>query len=601
MEKDNGQWVTYQTGVQFYMQEQEREDVFTDIQVAEDVTTVSFGANANRKHLYHLKHIEKRFPNVTTLVVHDNTKNLDIPNTMFPNVKKVKPVGLNYVTGPMLIRYQARKYDSTYKKVLLNAFEQNEEAVLDLQGVEEIADEALQGCKAKAVLHTDWLRRIPEHALDGSYFESIPYVRGCKFFGTFLVDIDETAEEVWIPDNMSNESPSVCKKLKQVKKLVVQSLSRPIQFLFAAAMRAQSIPDTLFIQTPERQPDTTNFTFLKEVKIKYVQILESKAYSSKDGLLFDATGETLLRCPSGRTGTVYIPEGTKRIACAAFGSCVYLEKVVCPQSLRNIGMLAFSRCSGLKEAILNQGLEEIGDEAFFACSSMQRLQFPGSIRKLGNSMCEDCLSLSEVVLEEGIRCIETNMFRDCENLKTLVLPNSIQEVGPNSMLGITELYLKKDDAPDGLAGAVCYTRSRLVLAGDNAPYVSIYTPSGTTYIPKHIQAKWARIFNKRPMVKDGYQYASCKSDAIRTAFAFYQETNDQEAKAFIRRKSLLAIQFLSSKELVRYMQAGLLSNAALKKLQEEVAKNPGETPELQAYLLEIQKKKSRNPKQKFAL
>ena len=103
------------------------------------------------------------------------------------------------------------------------------------------------------------------------------------------------------------------------------------------------------------------------------------------------------------------------------------------------------------------------------------------------------------------------------------------------------------------------------------------------------------------MVKDGYQYASCKSDAIRTAFAFYQETNDQEAKAFIRRKSLLAIQFLSSKELVRYMQAGLLSNAALKKLQEEVAKNPGETPELQAYLLEIQKKKSRNPKQKFAL
>ena len=28
-----------------------------DIQVAEDVTTVSFGANANRKHLYHLKQL----------------------------------------------------------------------------------------------------------------------------------------------------------------------------------------------------------------------------------------------------------------------------------------------------------------------------------------------------------------------------------------------------------------------------------------------------------------------------------------------------------------------------------------------------------------
>ena len=95
------------------------------------------------------------------------------------------------------------------------------------------------------------------------------------------------------------------------------------------------------------------------------------------------------------------------------------------------------------------------------------------------------------------------------------------------------------------------------------------------------------------MIKDGYKYASYKVDAIRTAFALYQETNDQEAKTFIRKKSLLAIKFLSSKELVFYIKADLLSNAAWKKLQEKVAENPVESPELQAYLLEIQKKKSR--------
>ena len=67
MEKDNGQWITLQTGVQFYMQTQEKEDVFTDIQVAEDATTVFFGTGAQRQQSYHLKHVDKRFPNVTTL------------------------------------------------------------------------------------------------------------------------------------------------------------------------------------------------------------------------------------------------------------------------------------------------------------------------------------------------------------------------------------------------------------------------------------------------------------------------------------------------------------------------------------------------------
>lgn len=107
------------------------------------------------------------------------------------------------------------------------------------------------------------------------------------------------------------------------------------------------------------------------------------------------------------------------------------------------------------------------------------------------------------------------------------------------------------------------------------------------------------------MIKDDYKYASYKVDAIRTAFAFYQETKDQETKAFIRKKSLLAIPFLSNKELVLYMQTGLLSNAALKKLQEKVAENPEKAPEMQAYLLEHsleeQKKKEQKVKQKFAL
>lgn len=601
MEKDNGQWVTLQTGVQFYMQVQKKEDIFTDIQVAEDVTTVFFGTGAQRQQSYHLKHVDKRFPNVTTLAIRGNVHDLDISNAMFPNVKEVKSANSRFVTGPMLIQYRKSTFASPSRRALLNAFEKNEKAMLDFMEVEEITDDALQGCKAKTALHTDWLKRMSKHALDGSYFESAPYVRGCKFLGAFLLDIDETAEEVWIPDNLTNESPYVYKKLKQVNKLVVQSLSKSIRELFLSAMECYDLPDTLFVQTPERQSEVTNLDFLQAIKIKNIHVLESKTYSSKDGLLFDSTGEMLIHCPSGRTGTVYIPEGTKQIAHNAFYSCIYLEKIVCAQSLRKIGMMAFSGCPKLKEVVLNQGLKEIGDEAFYSCRSIQKLRFPGSIERLEDNLCGSCLSLSEVVLEEGIRCIGSDMFRDCKNLKTLTLPSSIQEIGKSSMLSVTDLYLKTDEVPDGLVCAVCSIRNSCSMIACNNPYTCIHTPSETIYLPKYILVEWVRIFNKRPMIKDGYKYASYKVDAIRTAFALYQETNDQEAKTFIRKKSLLAIKFLSSKELVFYIKADLLSNAALKKLQEKVAENPVESPELQAYLLEIQKKKSRKPQQKFAL
>ena len=601
MEKDNGQWVTFQTGVQFYMQVQEEEDVFTDIQVAENVTTVFFGTGAQRQQSYHLKHVDKRFPNVTTLAIRGNVQDLDISNAMFPNVKEVKSANSTFASSSMLIQYRRYKSAPPSRKVLLNAFEKNEKAMLDFMGVEKVTDGALQGCKAKTALHTDWLKRMSKHALDGSYFESAPYVRGCKLLGTFLLDIDETAEEVWIPDNLTNESPYVYKKLKQVNKLVVQSLSKSIRELFVSAMECYDLPDTLFVQTPERQSETTNLDFLQAIKIKNIHVLESKTYSSKDGLLFDSTGEMLIRCPSGRTGTVSIPEGTKQIAHNAFCSCIYLEKIVCAQSLRKIGMMAFSGCPKLKEVVLNQGLKEIGDEAFYSCNSIQKLRFPGSIERLGDYLCGNCLSLSEVVLEEGIRCIESDMFRYCKKLKTLALPSSIQEIGQSSMLSVTDLYLKTDEVPDGLVCAVCSIRNSSRMIACNEPYTCIHTPSETIYLPKYILVEWVRIFNKRPMIKDGYKYASYKVDAIRTAFALYQETNDQEAKTFIRKKSLLAIKFLSSKELVLYMKADLLSNAALKELQEKVAEDQEKAPEVQAYLLEKLKKKNRKPKQKFAL
>lgn len=60
---------------------------------------------------------EKAFPDVEELVIAKNAKNILIPNTLFPNVKKVTSHSFHFVSG----KYLVKKYRGMYAK-LLNVF-----------------------------------------------------------------------------------------------------------------------------------------------------------------------------------------------------------------------------------------------------------------------------------------------------------------------------------------------------------------------------------------------------------------------------------------------------------------------------------------------
>ena len=88
----------------------------------------------------------------------------------------------------------------------------------------------------------------------------------------------------------------------------------------------------------------------------------------EDGALLDPDGKILLAFPGGRTGTVRIPDGVKRIGYGTFESAA-LSQVVFPDSLEEIGDYAFFDCRLLEVPVFPETLETIGTQAFGASSA----------------------------------------------------------------------------------------------------------------------------------------------------------------------------------------------------------------------------------------
>jgi hypothetical protein len=73
----------------------------------------------------------------------------------------------------------------------------------------------------------------------------------------------------------------------------------------------------------------------------------STAYSSREGLLLNADGTTLVVCPAGSTGVVVVPTGVTRIENAAFVSCDAVSTIAFPATAADIGPEACAGCHGL--------------------------------------------------------------------------------------------------------------------------------------------------------------------------------------------------------------------------------------------------------------
>lgn len=423
-------------------------DVCTDIDVAPDIKSVTLMhpiVNIARNTC------KKEYPNVEELIIRDNVTSILIPNKMFPNVKKVSSKSKYFSSGKYLIK----KFMGDN---LLNAFGQSEGEYINFGLFEGVTNYAFEGCKAKvaAGIYEMRILAIQDAAFVGSGFLDKPFIGGIKCLGPFIIDIDETADEIILPkSDVYFCVPKIQKKCVRVPNINV-----------FAAMRKSPKPKKVIIEDENIRYDDD---LMYKLSNRYIEELESRVsrYKTVDGILYSADMKTLILCPAGKTGEVTIPDGVERIRKQAFfGSKI--SKVVFPDSLVRLQNEAFYGCENLKEIDFGNGIEQIGgaeNKHIFSGCPVEKLIFPPQVKEIGISAFYSCGELKEIIFEEGLKYIREGAFKNCPKLTEVNLPESIKNVGLDAFVceiareKIQDININLTTIPKGLGRAIIHPGS----------------------------------------------------------------------------------------------------------------------------------------------
>ncbi|MBO7667649.1 MAG: leucine-rich repeat protein [Firmicutes bacterium] len=205
---------------------------------------------------------------------------------------------------------------------------------------------------------------------------------------------------------------------------------------------------------------------------------DNRSYSSFDGLLYDKSGATLLRCPEGRESCSFAREMTA-VGERAFYACAKLTGVDLPDGLASLGREAFAFCPNLSYVYLPASLETVGSRAFVYCGSLERIvlaegnrsfrmngdmlltedgatlvccppasgtgrsggvmRLPKAVTAVAEGACVGC-NMSGLICT-GVKEIGASAFADCSSLSSAMLPESVTSIGYGAFNGSSELVI----------------------------------------------------------------------------------------------------------------------------------------------------------------
>lgn len=277
---------------------------------------------------------------------------------------------------------------------------------------------------------------------------------GVKMQNTIVIDVNQDADEVCIPpwaDDTKYRIP-----LYKIKCMTVFSLEMLGKFV--------GLPERLILN------DTNDFnehpmeywnakspvnSILGRQGMKWIEVTEQNPYyKTIDGILYTKDGRTLLKCPTGRTGEVRIPEGVECVAEEAFMES-HISSVIFPDSMEELKENAFSDCKQLSHIEFGHGIKYIGGEferkVFSSCSSLEKIDIPKQVRAIGPQAFWHC-SLKEVTFHDGLNRISSSAFLYCMKLNEVHLPDSLLYVGPGNFIYAHDVYI--NCIPDGIIDAI---------------------------------------------------------------------------------------------------------------------------------------------------
>lgn len=563
-------------------------DECCDIDIQEEADCLVLG-NEKEKCFYKLSDVDKVFPQVKTLYIGPKVMDIAIRNSMFPNMEKVISDNPMFASGNMLVRHH----------ILLNAFYQTDDAVIDLKDVFLIKAFTFNGCRAKKFINTTDIKVCSEKTFAGSALlkdNPQPIITA----GSILVKVAEDADEIKIPEYITMVMPDV--RFRNVHKLYLPGLTHPV----VTTVRMDDAPPVIAFKNSCDYSDTVGMTFKT---CKEFEIIGEGAYKSVDGIIYSADMSILVKCPAGREGKIVIPDGVVEIAPGAFSnSCI--QEVVFPDSLRKIGMSAFAFCKRLERVDFGRGLKEIGDydnnNCFRSCSKISSLDIPEQVKFISPFAFQKCKQLKTLILHEGIEYIEDSAFADSK-IEAVEFPASLKRIGMYAFLDTSQIVL--NSIPDGLVSSISY--DNVINTYTTKHYTELIFKSDDfhAFLPKSISWNHFEEYDSNPeKVKDTVlcRLANEPSYEYNTAFAEYRYNKNQKIKEYLKKNSKEIIQWLidlsDEKRLIYFLQSGLVDKNDVGQIVDKILNSNLENKSvIAAYALNGQKTEQKEENIAFAL
>lgn len=554
---------------------------------------------------YELGNSKRCFPSVKKLIINENVEWIKVPNSMFPNVRTIISKSTQFRSGNVLI------HESFWSRpTLLNVFGVEPDETIDLVGVQVIDSLALRGCKTIHFINTESVRFIEANSVRLSIFEDSEiermilekrYHEGVIMAGTILLAVNPDADEIEVPRNTTYIFPTV--DFTKNKRVIIHDFRLVQTFKFEF--------QTLVIFDDDKSGNfSRDETY--DIIAKNIEVLPgSKLYCTVDGILYSKDMHTLIRCPLLKTGHVDIPDGVSEIGEYAFRRG-RISSVSFPDSLVKIGRMAFFN-SEISDISFGTGIKKIGEGySFSICTNLTKLILPPQAEEIGDSVFSDCQNLSEVVFNSRLVSISRKAFSGCDRLEKVVIPESVQKIGKSALSKVQHIVFHGNPASHV---AIAFIREKP--ATEYMPNIASYTiridlpGSKTAYMPRYV--KFDDIYTISDIISNPnlsiadiltlYTYASStvskQEAAILTYSAYKDKAMDesgliekQKLYTYCKRSAKSYVESIldqnKDKNIVQVLNAGLLSNKALKDLIEDVDDNSI----LRTYILEaIQKTK----------
>lgn len=539
-----------------------------------------------------MNNTKKSFPSVKKLIINALVVDIQIPNSLFPNVKRVVSKSKYFDT---CFEYSSVLMRNTFGFwTLLNTFCKEEGEEIDLQDVIAINDFAFQGCKSTRIKSPDMSKyvcavTVAPNAFTGSAFENAPFVDGVKMAGNIVIGIDNSADTVVIPDSDNQDvtfaSNVVC---SSIKKIIVHSPDIVSQLGYTCGF-----PETLVLKTDlllkEEDVAAKAHEHINDNYIKHFSIV-NPGYKEIDGIVYTNNEEKLVACSMEKEHVV-IPDGVKTIGSSAFANCM-IKSVIIPDSVTEIRGEAFKQCQNLESVIFGKNVKIIGRRAFSQCYNIKHLSMPEGLRIIRNDAFAYS-GLESIKLNEGLKKIGENVFF-CTNIKSIRLPETIKCIEDKCLSGsIENVYI-----PIFLKGILDICAAGTYHPDTNDDKITrLQCGERYLYMPQHlnsltyakasnqIQAFFLGNLKSRPEMWSYANTAICRENlALLEYFHFRAEGAKEYIKKFSKGILSRFIQEGDEKQAVEFVKTGFVSQNTLKEMMLRAKEN--NMVSLQAYILE---------------